>query len=60
MRPSWDGQFRETEDERNARLRAKRDQRERERAQGNGIPIPTEGSEGLPIPASQDPLRRPY
>jgi len=33
----------------------------RKRREGAGdVPTPPEGSEGLPIPASQDPLRRLY
>lgn len=34
--------------------------RERKMSDSGDVPMPPEGEEGLPIPASQDPLRRLY
>lgn len=34
--------------------------RNRKLSDPGDVPTPQDGGEGLPIPASQDPLRRPY
>jgi len=55
--PSYfNDQFGEDDDERSERLARRR--RDRKLSDTGNVPTPPGGSEGLPIPTSQDPLRR--
>ena len=57
--PSYfNDQFGEDDDERAERLARRR--RDRKLSDPGDVPTPPKGSEGLPIPASQDPLKRLY